>query len=74
VNADRSAFRQYLDSPVAELRWASAFTLTRFGIDGPAVADMLTEAVAQPPEKTETMSFLSGSYSGLAARALAGTS
>jgi hypothetical protein len=35
---------------------------------------VLTEAAAQPPEKTETMSFLSGSYRGLAARALARTS
>jgi hypothetical protein len=66
--------RRYLDSPVAELRWASAFALTRFGIAGPAVADVLAQAVARPPEKTETMSFLSGSYRGLAAMALAGTS
>lgn len=66
--------QQYLDSPVAELRWASAFALTRFGIDGPAVADVLMEAVARPPEKTETMSFLSGSYRSLATTALAGTS
>jgi hypothetical protein len=50
--------RRYLDSPIAELRWASAFALTRFGIDGPAVADVLMEAVSRPPEKTETMSFL----------------
>lgn len=66
--------RRYLDSPIAELRWASAFALTRFGIADPAVVDVLTQAVAQPPEKTETMSFLSGSYIGLAAMALAGTS
>ncbi|WP_431677880.1 HEAT repeat domain-containing protein [Kitasatospora sp. KL5] len=65
---------RYLDSPVVELRWASAFALTRFGIAGPAVVDVLTQAVARPPEKTGTMSFLSGSYRGLAAMALAGTS
>ena len=65
--------RRYVDSPVAELRWASAFALTRFGIAGPAVIDVLAQAVAQPPGKTETMSFLSGSYIGLAAMALAGT-
>ncbi|MFE0628495.1 HEAT repeat domain-containing protein [Streptomyces sp. NPDC058864] len=64
----------YLDSPIVELRWASAFALTRFGIAGPAVVDVLTQAVARPPEKTATMSFLSGSYSGLAAMALAETS
>ncbi|MEU4091694.1 HEAT repeat domain-containing protein [Streptomyces sp. NPDC026673] len=65
---------RYLDSPIVELRWASAFALTRFGIAGPAVVDVLTEVVAHPPAKTGTMSFLSGSYSGLAAMALAGTS
>ncbi|MET8537653.1 HEAT repeat domain-containing protein [Streptomyces sp. NPDC005065] len=65
---------RYLDSPIVELRWASAFALTRFGIAGPAVVDVLTQVVARPPEKTETMSFLSGSYSGLAAMALAETS
>jgi hypothetical protein len=66
--------RRYLDSPIAEMRWASAFALTRFGIAGPAVVDVLTEAVARPPQKTETMSFLNGSYISLAAMALAGTS
>ncbi|WP_143070897.1 HEAT repeat domain-containing protein [Streptomyces malaysiense] len=65
--------RRYLDSPVVELRWASAFALTRFGIADPAVGDVLTQVVARPPEKTETMSFLSGSYMGLAAMALAET-
>ncbi|MGW2554168.1 HEAT repeat domain-containing protein [Streptomyces sp. NPDC001635] len=65
---------RYLDSPIVELRWAAAFALTRFGIAGPAVVDVLTQVVARPPEKTETMSFLSGSYSGLAAMALAETS
>ncbi|MFF8990413.1 HEAT repeat domain-containing protein [Streptomyces sp. NPDC014983] len=65
---------RYLDSPIVELRWASAFALTRFGIAGPAVVDVLTQVVAGPPEKSETMSFLSGSYSGLAAMALAETS
>lgn len=65
---------RYLDSPILELRWASAFALTRFGIAGPAVVDVLTDVVARPPERTETMSFLSGSYSGLAAMALAETS
>ncbi|WP_406323806.1 HEAT repeat domain-containing protein [Streptomyces sp. NBC_01637] len=62
---------RYLDSPIVELRWASAFALTRFGIVGPAVVEVLTQVVARPPEKAETMSFLSGSYSGLAAMALA---
>ncbi|WP_330248078.1 MULTISPECIES: HEAT repeat domain-containing protein [unclassified Streptomyces] len=62
---------RYLDSPIVELRWASAFALTRFGIAGPAVVEVLTQVVARPPEKAETMSFLSGSYSGLAAMALA---
>ncbi|WP_406503006.1 HEAT repeat domain-containing protein [Streptomyces sp. NBC_01602] len=65
---------RYLDSPIVELRWASAFALTRFGIAGPAVVEVLTQVVARPPEKAETMSFLSGSYSGLAAMALAETS
>ncbi|MEU1616777.1 hypothetical protein ABZ479_05655 [Streptomyces sp. NPDC005722] len=62
---------RHLLSPVAELRWASAFALTRFGIAGPDVVDALTEAVARPPETTGTMSFLSGSYIGLATMALA---
>ncbi|MGW3247031.1 HEAT repeat domain-containing protein [Streptomyces sp. NPDC001070] len=66
--------RRYLDSPIVELRWAAAFALTRFGIAGPAVVEVLTQVVARPPEKTETMSFLSGSYRGLAAMALAETS
>lgn len=66
--------RRYLDSPLAELRWASAFALTRFAIAGPAVVGALTTAVARPPEKTGTMPFLTGSYMGLAAMALAGTS
>ncbi|WP_042426392.1 HEAT repeat domain-containing protein [Streptacidiphilus anmyonensis] len=61
----------YLDSPTVELRWASAYALTRFGISNPAIIDALTQVVAHPPEKTETMSFLSGSYRGLAAMALA---
>ncbi|MER6981100.1 hypothetical protein [Streptomyces carpinensis] len=65
---------RYLDSPIVELRWASAFALTRFGIAGPAVVDVLSQVVARPPEKTETMSFLNGSYRGLAAMALAETS
>lgn len=65
---------RYLDSPIVELRWASAFALTRFGIAGLAVVEVLTQVVARPPEKAETMSFLSGSYSGLAAMALAETS
>ncbi|MGX1547381.1 HEAT repeat domain-containing protein [Streptomyces adustus] len=64
----------YLDSPVTELRWASAFALTRLGIAGPAVVDVLVQVVARPPERAETMSFLSGSYGSLAAMALAETS
>ncbi|MGW2893599.1 HEAT repeat domain-containing protein [Streptomyces sp. NPDC001212] len=64
---------RYLDSPVVELRWASACALTRLGITGPAVVDVLTQVVARPPEKTETMSFLSDSYISLAAMALAET-
>ncbi|WP_149551866.1 HEAT repeat domain-containing protein [Streptomyces marokkonensis] len=64
----------YLESPIAELRWASAFALTRFGIAGPAVVDVLTQVVARPPERTGTMAFLSGCYGGLAAMALAETS
>nr|BFD96313.1 hypothetical protein KitaXyl93_76730 [Kitasatospora sp. Xyl93] len=64
----------YLDSPVVELRWASAFALTRLGIAGPAVVDVLIQVVARPPERAETMSFLSGSYGSLAAMALAETS
>ncbi|MFD5568923.1 HEAT repeat domain-containing protein [Streptomyces cadmiisoli] len=66
--------RRYLESPIVELRWASAFALTRFGTASPAVVDVLTQVIAQPPEKTETMPFLSGSYSGLAAMVLAETS
>ncbi|MFD8806447.1 HEAT repeat domain-containing protein [Streptomyces sp. NPDC059597] len=66
--------RRYLDSPIVELRWAAAFALTRFGIADPAVVDVLTQVVARPPEETETMSFLSGSYMGLATMALAETS
>ncbi|MFF5308568.1 hypothetical protein [Streptomyces massasporeus] len=61
----------YPESPIAELRWASAFALTRSGIAGPAVVDVLTQVVARPPERTGTMAFLSGSYGGLAAMALA---
>ncbi|MEV7557599.1 hypothetical protein [Streptomyces sp. NPDC089795] len=64
----------YLDSARVELRWASAFALTRFGIAGRAVTDVLTQVVARPPEKTTTMPFLSGSYGGLAVMALAETS
>lgn len=64
---------RYLDSPIIELRWAAAFALTRFGVSGPAVVDVLTQVVARPPESTETMSFLSGSYRGLATMALAET-
>nr|WTB28174.1 HEAT repeat domain-containing protein [Streptomyces sp. NBC_00830]WTB35909.1 HEAT repeat domain-containing protein [Streptomyces sp. NBC_00830] len=64
----------YLDSPIVELRWASAFALTRLGIAGPAVVDVLTQVVARPPETTGTMSFLSGSYGSLAVMALAETS
>ncbi|SHN26695.1 HEAT repeat domain-containing protein [Actinacidiphila paucisporea] len=66
--------QSYLDSPVVELRWASAFALTRLGNVGPAVADVLIQVVAQLPERAETMSFLSGSYGGLAVMALAETS
>lgn len=58
--------RRYLDSTLPELRWASAFALTRFGITGQAVIDVLTETVARPPAASETMSFLSGSYRRLA--------
>lgn len=65
---------RYLDGPVVELRWASAFALTRFGIAGPAVVDALTRVAARPPEATGTMTFLSGSYGGLAAMALEETS
>ncbi|CAM5588941.1 HEAT repeat domain-containing protein (plasmid) [Streptomyces viridifaciens] len=64
----------YLDSPVVELRWASAFALTRLGIAGPAVVDVLIQVIAWPAEKTETMTFLSGSYRSLAVMALAETS
>ncbi|MFF0415321.1 HEAT repeat domain-containing protein [Kitasatospora sp. NPDC004745] len=64
----------YLDSPIVELRWASAFALTRLGIACPAVVDVLIQVVARPPEKTGTMSFLSGSYGSLAMMALAETS
>lgn len=66
--------KSYLDSPVVELRWASAFALTRLGIVDPAVVDVLIQVVARPPEKTETMSFLSGCYGSLAEMALAETS
>lgn len=66
--------KSYLDSPVAELRWASAFALTRLGIADPAVVDVLIHVVARPPEKTETMPFLSGCYGSLAVMALAETS
>ncbi|MFG2821505.1 HEAT repeat domain-containing protein [Kitasatospora sp. NPDC048365] len=66
--------QDYLDSPVVELRWASAFALTQLGIAGPAVVDVLIQVVARPPERAETMSFLSGSYRSLAAMALAETS
>lgn len=69
-----SSIEPYLESPIAELRWASAFVLTRFGIGGPAVVDVPAQVVARPPERTGTMAFLSGSYGGLAAMALAETS
>lgn len=58
--------RRYLDSTLLELRWASAFALTRFGITDQAIIDVLTETVARPPAASETMSFLSGSYRRLA--------
>jgi hypothetical protein len=48
--------------------------LTRFGIAGPAVVDVPAQVVARPPERIGTMAFLSGSYGGLAAMALAETS
>ncbi|WP_157597395.1 HEAT repeat domain-containing protein [Streptacidiphilus rugosus] len=69
-----SFLQGYLESAVAELRWAAAFALTRFGMDEPAVVDVLLHAAACPPEKTRTMSFLSGSYLGLTTMALADTS
>jgi hypothetical protein len=69
-----SFIEPYLESPIAELRWASGFALTWFGIVGPAVVDVLAQVVARPPERTGTMVFLSGSYGGLAAMALAETS
>ncbi|MFJ9861322.1 HEAT repeat domain-containing protein [Streptomyces albogriseolus] len=69
-----SFLQGYLDSAVAELRWAAAFALTRFGMDEPAVVDVLLHAAARPPEKTGTMlPFLSGSYLGLTTMALADT-
>ena len=37
------------ESPVVELRRVAAFALTRFGIAGPAVVDVLTQVVARPP-------------------------
>jgi hypothetical protein len=58
--------RRYLDSKTPELRWASAFALTRFGITDQAIIDVLTETIARPPAASETMSFLSGSYRRLA--------
>jgi HEAT repeat protein len=58
--------RRYLDSTKIELRWASAFALTRFGITEQAIIDVLTETVAKPPAASETMSYLSGSYRRLA--------
>ncbi|WP_143200094.1 HEAT repeat domain-containing protein [Kitasatospora sp. CB01950] len=63
----------HLGSPVVELRWASAFALTRLGIATATVVDVLVEAVARPPEEAVTMSFLGGSYRRLAMLALAGT-
>jgi hypothetical protein len=54
--------RRYLDSTLPELRWASALALTRFGITGQAITDVLTETAARPPAASETMSFPSGSY------------
>jgi hypothetical protein len=68
-----SFIRPYLNSTIVELRWASAFALTRYGIVDSAVVDVLIDVVAQPPEASETMSFLSGSYLSLATMALAGT-
>jgi hypothetical protein len=65
---------RYLNSVIVELRWASAFALTRFGIADLAVIDVLTDVVARPPKTDETMSFLSGSYISLATMALAATS
>ncbi|MGW4378463.1 HEAT repeat domain-containing protein [Kitasatospora sp. NPDC004531] len=63
----------YLDSPVVELRWASAFALTRLGVATPAVVDTLIQVVARPPQDAATMSFLSGSYGSLAVMALVET-
>jgi hypothetical protein len=62
--------RGYLHSAVPELRWASAFALTRFGITGQAITGALTETAARPPAASETMSFLSGSYQRLAEKVL----
>jgi hypothetical protein len=62
---------QYLDNSKLELRWAAAFALTRFGIADPALVEVVTEVVTSPAARTETMSFLSGSYMSLAAMALA---
>jgi hypothetical protein len=51
---------------ILELRWASAFALTRFGMTDKAIIDVLTETIARPPAPSETMSFLNGSYRRLA--------
>jgi hypothetical protein len=65
--------RQYLDSAFDELRWASAFALTRFGVTDSAVTDALIKAIAQPPTQSKEMPFLGGDYLGLATIALAET-
>jgi len=65
--------RRYLDSAHAELRWASAFALTRFGATDAAVVDALKEAVVQPPTRSAEMTFLGGDHRGLATMALVDT-
>ncbi|WP_327280560.1 MULTISPECIES: HEAT repeat domain-containing protein [unclassified Streptomyces] len=65
--------RRYLDSPFDELRWASAFALTRLGVTDPGVTDALTAALAHPPARSEEMMFLGGDHLGLAAMALTRT-
>lgn len=57
--------RRYPSSAIPELRWASAFALTRYGITSQIIIDVLEETAATPPAPSETMSFLSGSYSKL---------
>jgi len=65
--------RKQLDSHSGDLRWASAFALTRLGVTESDVVDALLEAIVQPPVPSDEMRFLDGDHRSLATMALRAT-